>query len=89
MLHFLPVPQAMETGAFKVVDEVVKYLVAVDFCLNTFSESILVRRASVLQRKLLMLLQQHDLFHLKTLNYLSQHGFKHSCFSQVLIAFIF
>lgn len=54
MLLFLPVPKAMETVAFRVRDEVVKYLVTVDFCLGVFLESILVRRASVLQWKLFM-----------------------------------
>lgn len=74
--------------ASRVIDDVVKYWTTVDVCLSMFLESILARRASMLRRKLLIL-QQHDLFHLKMFNYLSQHGFKHSCFSQVLIAFTF
>lgn len=78
----------LETVAFRVVGEVVKYWITADVCLSMFLESILVRGASVLRRKLLIL-QLHDLFHLKMFKYLSQRGFKHSCFSQVLIAFIF
>lgn len=84
-----PVPKAIETKAFRVIDEVLKYIVTDNFCLNIFLESILVRRVSALQRKLLMLSQQHVLFHRRMFNNLSQHCFKHSCFSQVLIAFIF
>lgn len=57
----------------------------VEFCLNMFLESILVRRASVEQRKLLMLLQ-HDHFHPMMINNPSERGWKFSCFNQAVIA---
>lgn len=51
-----------------------------------FLEIILVRRASVEQRKLVIELQ-HDHFHPMVVNSLSECGWKFSCFNQVVIAF--